>query len=166
VPWLAVCLPSHWAPEDKAGRHFAEIHAPVADNALLVKAGEMLVRLVTGPERWERFVWNITDQPRLHAHPQRAGGPRWQQTQVGQAWFRSERQTFIPVPDRDGAAAQAVFTIAVDVQRLVDVVAVPGRASALHAAVATMSPSVLAYRGLVSVREPLLAWLAAAAARA
>ena len=32
IPWLAVCLPSRWAPEDKVGRHFAEVHAPVADN--------------------------------------------------------------------------------------------------------------------------------------
>ena len=40
IPWLAVCLPSRWAPEDKVGRHFAEVHAPVADNALLVAAGD------------------------------------------------------------------------------------------------------------------------------
>jgi hypothetical protein len=33
------------------------------------------------------------------------------------------------------------------------------RAQALHDAIATMSPAVLAYRGLTGVREPLLAWL-------
>ncbi|HEY9068493.1 MAG TPA: heme-dependent oxidative N-demethylase subunit alpha family protein, partial [Burkholderiaceae bacterium] len=60
VPWLAVCLPSHWAPEDKIGRRFAEIHAPVADNATLLAASDALVRLVTGDERWERFVWTVT----------------------------------------------------------------------------------------------------------
>ena len=32
IPWLAVCLPSSWSPRDKVGRHFAEVHAPVADN--------------------------------------------------------------------------------------------------------------------------------------
>ncbi|MCU0814113.1 MAG: hypothetical protein MUC32_07240, partial [Burkholderiaceae bacterium] len=25
IPWLAVALPSHWAPEAKVGRHFAEV---------------------------------------------------------------------------------------------------------------------------------------------
>jgi hypothetical protein len=32
IPWLAVALPSSWAPQDKIGRHFAQVHAPVADN--------------------------------------------------------------------------------------------------------------------------------------
>ena len=157
LPWLAVALPSHWAPETKIGRHFAEVHAPVADGDLLRKAGESLMRLVTGPERWERFVWNVTDNPRLHVHPARAGGRRWEHTPVDRAWFRSERQTFIPLPAR----SQAVFTIAVDVQPLAAVLDTTARAAALHAAIASMSPAVLAYRGLTTVREPLLAWLAA-----
>src|SRR5512133_2863610 len=33
LPWLCVCVPSHWAPEDKLGLDFAAVHAPVADNA-------------------------------------------------------------------------------------------------------------------------------------
>jgi dimethylamine monooxygenase subunit A len=155
IPWLAVCLPSHWAPEEKVGRPFAEVHAPVADNTLLVKAAESLARLVCGPERWERFVWNVTDQPRLHAHPRRAGGPRWAHTAVDAAWFRSERQTFIPLPEH----GFALFTIGVEVQPLSAVLTSPRRALALHDAVASMSPAVLDYRGLSTVREPLLAWL-------
>jgi hypothetical protein len=155
IPWLAVCLPSHWAPEEKVGRPFASVHAPVADNTLLVKAAESLARLVCGPERWERFVWNVTDQPRLHAHPQRAGGPRWQQTAVEAAWWRTEHQTFVPLP----ALQQAVFTIHVEVQPLAAALSTPARARALHDAVASMSPAVLAYRSLAGVREPLLAWL-------
>jgi dimethylamine monooxygenase subunit A len=160
IPWLAVCLPSHWAPEEKVGRPFAEVHAPVADNTLLMKAAESLARLVCGPERWERFVWNVTDQPRLHAHPRRAGGARWAHTTAETAWFRSERQTFIPLPDH----GLAVFTIGVDVQPLATVLTTPQRAQALHDAVASMSPAVLGYRGLGAVREPLLAWLQTRAA--
>jgi hypothetical protein len=157
IPWLAVALPSHWAPEDKIGRHFAAVHAPVADGELLRKAGDSLMRLVTGAERWERFVWNVTDQPRLHAHPARIDSRRWQHTAVSDAWWRTERQTFIPVP----GLTQAVFTIHVEVQRLADAIDTPARAAALHAAIASMSDAVLAYRGLTAVREPLLAWLAA-----
>lgn len=162
IPWLAVALPSHWAPEEKVGRHFADVHAPVADNTLLLRASDALTRMVCGPERWERFVWNVTDHPRLHAHPARLGGVRWAQTPVASAWFRSERQTFIPVP----GAAQAVFTIGVAVRPLAAVLRVPGRAALLHAALASMSEAVLAYRGLTPVREPLLAWLAAHASPA
>ena len=157
IPWLAVALPSHWAPEDKIGRHFAAVHAPVADSELLRKAGDSLMRLVTGAERWERFVWNVTDQPRLHAHPARVDSRRWQHTAVSDAWWRTERQSFMPVPGQ----RQAVFTIHVEVQRLADAIDTPARAAALHAAIASMSDAVLTYRGLTAVREPLLAWLAA-----
>jgi hypothetical protein len=159
IPWLAVTLPSHWAPENKLGRHFSEVHAPVADNPLLLKAAPGLLRVMTGAERWERFVWNVTDQPRLHAHPARVGAPRWQHTTIEQAWWRTERQTFIAVPGQQ----QAVFTIAVDVQRLADALPTPQHAARLHEAIATMSPAVLDYRNLAGVRGALLAWLAARA---
>jgi dimethylamine monooxygenase subunit A len=159
IPWLAVCLPSHWAPEDKVGRHFASVHAPVADNTLLLKAADSLTTLVCGPERWERFVWNVTDQPRLHAHPAHGSGTRWAQTPVESAWFRSEHQTFIPLPEHQ----QAIFTIGVEVQPLASVLHSRERAQTLHDAMASMSPAVLAYRGLSAVREPLLAWLASRA---
>jgi hypothetical protein len=161
IPWLAVALPSHWAPEEKVGRHFAEVHAPVADSRLLLTASEHLLRLVTAEQRWERFVWTVTHHPRLHAHPARVDPRRWPaeldaDALAAQAWFRSERQTFVPLP----ALQQAVFTIAVDSVPLAQAVAPPGRAARLHDAVASMSPAVLEYRGLTDARDRLLAWLA------
>ena len=75
---------------------------------------------------------------------------------MSQAWWRTERQTFIPLPEQ----LLAVFTIEVQVQRLGDALDTPQRALALHAAIASMSPAVLAYRGLQTVQAPLLAWLA------
>lgn len=159
IPWLAVALPSHWSPPDKVGLPFAAVHAPVADNALILRAADALVRLAAGPARWERFVWNVTGHPRLHAHPRHVDPQRWPAdvgaTLPAGAWWRTERQTFVPLP----AQRQAVFTIAVDVQPLAQAVAAPARAGRLHDAVASMSAAVLAYRGLTKVREPLLAWL-------
>lgn len=157
IPWLAVALPSHWAPESKVGRRFAEVHAPVADNRLIVGASAALTRMVTGPERWERFVWTVTPHPRLHAHPQHVDEARWQTVPVAQGWWRSEHQTFIPLPP----LRQAVFTIHVEVQALAAAVDTPERAARVHDAVATMSAEVLAYRGLTPVRDALLRWLAA-----
>ena len=129
IPWLAVCLPSHWAPQDKVGRHFAEVHAPVADNRLLLTASDHLARLVTGTQRWERFVWTIT----------------------------TERQTFIPLPE----ARQAIFTIHVESRPLAEAVGTAAQVEAVHAALASMSDAVLAYRGLTSARDRLLESLAA-----
>jgi dimethylamine monooxygenase subunit A len=162
LPWIAACLPSHWAPADKVGRHFAEVHAPVADSALLLRAGEHLMRLVCAPERWERFVWNVTRQPRLCAHPALVDPMPWavdafDDALAPRAWFRSERQTFIPLPER----RQALFTIGVDSVPLARAVDTPAKAARLYDAVVSMSPAVLTYRSLTAVREPLLAWLVA-----
>ena len=170
LPWLAVALPSMWAPEAKLGLAFAEIHAAVADNDRVVAAAQPLLNLVTGTQRWERFVWTLTGHPRLHAHPQRMPVPRWPSGLDGEGltgdtlarltWWRTERQTFIPVP----AQRQAVFTIAVNTQRLPEAISSPGQAQAVHDALASISDAVLDYRGLATVRAPLLAWLAARAA--
>ncbi|HSI46893.1 MAG TPA: heme-dependent oxidative N-demethylase subunit alpha family protein [Ideonella sp.] len=167
LPWLAVALPSHWAPADKLGKHFAEVHAPVADNKVLVAAGEHLLRLACGPERWERFVWNITPHALLDQHPARlaaaqaagetpAGWPELADADelAAMAWFRTERQTFLPLPELQ----QAVFTIHVQTQPLCEAVDEPPKAALLRAAIASMSPAVLAYRGLASAQVRLLAF--------
>lgn len=165
IPWLAVCLPSRWAPADKVGRHFGEVHAPVADNTLLLKAGESLARLVSGPGRWERFVWTLTPQPMLDTHPLRHPWPGWPAQATSDdlaalAWMRTEHQTFIPVHGHH----RAVFTIHVELTRLSALCdAHAPRATSprrdLHDALASMSPAVLAYRGLSSARDRLLQWL-------
>ncbi len=183
IPWLAVCLPSHWAPEDKVGRHFAEVHAPVADNAMLIAAGAHLMQLVTGAERWERFVWTITRSPHLRQHPANDDAAPWAAASgagagadegtgadarvdadrlAANAFFRTERQSFIPVPSQ----AQAIFTIHVETRPMTLALAAPADARRVHDALASMSAAVLAYRGLTPVRERLLVWLAARAASA
>jgi hypothetical protein len=159
VPWMAVALPSHWSPPDKVGRPFRAIHGPVADNALLMSAADSLMHLATAGAHWERFVWTVTDHPRLHAYPTRVPEPRWADTPIAQAWWRTEHQTLLPLAE--APSAQAVFTIHVEVQPLAAAMATPGHARAVHEAVATMSPEVLAYRGLTPVRDELLGWLAA-----
>lgn len=159
LPWMAVSLPSFWAPAEKCGMAFAQAHAPVADNALLMQAADGLTRLVTGsgPDnpRWERFVWTITPHTRLHALPAHVDPARWQgRFDPAQAWWRTERQTFMARP----AQQQALFTIAVQVQPLAQALTTD-QARRLHAAVASMSAAVLAYRGLTDVHQPLLNWL-------
>ncbi len=167
IPWLAVCLPSNWAPEDKLGRRFAQVHAPVADNESLVAAADHLVRLITGGERWERFVWTLNDDARLHRHPRRAPPVCWDpdcapEALAATAYFRTERQTFLPIPE----SRQALFTIHVEVKPLAAAITSRAEAERLHAALSSMSPAVLAYRGLDAPRDRLLAWLETFAASA
>lgn len=162
LPWLCVCAPSHWAPEEKLGQPFAAVHAPVADNQAILAASRQLVQLVTGGERFERFVWTVTPSGRYDQHPGRHARTPWPdpadpQAFARQCFLRAERQTFLPLPGR----SQAVFTIRVMLQPLTDAVATPDDARRLHAALASMSEAVLAYKNLAPARAPLLAWLAA-----
>jgi hypothetical protein len=164
--WLAVCLPSHWSPEDKLGLAFADVHAPVADGDMLRAAGAALARLVTGSDRWERSVWTVSADARLCQHPAH-GDVRWPeplgadaradaQALAATASLRSERQTFLPI----AGTGRAVFTILVESAPLAESVTTADAARRLHDAVASMSPAVLAYRRLDVARDRLLAWLA------
>lgn len=161
VPWMAVTLPSFWAPEQKMGRPFTAIHAPVADSQLLQTAGSALMQLVSNGHAWERFVWTITPHSRLHAHPQRVDPRSWQVphpvgTDIAQrAWWRTERQTFLPVSQGE----LSVFTIRVEATPLGMALQSPQQARRLHEALISMSPAVLDYRGLTPVRDALLTWL-------
>jgi len=158
---LAVCVPSHWSPEDKIGLPLAAVHAPVADNALLLQASQSLVRLVTapGPTGWQRFVWTLQPNAQYDGHPQRAA-PRHLPDDVStlgdHLWLRAEHQTFIVAP----ADSQAVFTIRVMLEPLGTVVQTREQAQRLHAAISSMSDAVVAYRSFGRIKPVVLEWLA------
>ena len=161
LPWLCVCTPSHWAPEEKIGLHFAALHAPVADGAALRAAATPLVQLVTGGDCWERFVWTLSPSDRYDQHPHRHPRTPWPGEPdpaafAAQSFLRVERQTFFPVGQ---GTRQAVFTIRVMLQPLVQAVDTLEKAQRLQASLASMSDAVLAYKGLAQARERLLRWL-------
>ena len=165
LPWLCVCLPSHWAPEDKLGLDFASVHAPVADNQALLAAADRLLALVTAGECWERWVWTITPSGRYDQHPLRHPRTPWPlgldpQALAAHCWLRAERQVFFPVGQ---GTRQAVFAIRVMLQPLVDAVRAPGAARRLHDSLASMSQAVLDYKNLGAARGHLLCWLRAVA---
>ena len=161
LPWLCVCVPSHWAPEDKLGLDFAALHAPVADNAALIAASRQLVALATGGDCWERSVWTISPSGRHDQHPRRRVRAPWPPADdaevfAGQCWLRAERQVFFPV---GRGTRQAVFAIRVMLQPLAQAAGSAGHAQRLHDSLASMSPAVLDYKNLSAAREPLLHWL-------
>ena len=159
VPWMRVCVPSHWAPEDKIGLPLAAIHAPVADSATLIRASQALAQLVCDGHYWQRHVWTISPSPRHDQHPRRSARVPWPDAEgwalAQQCWWRVERQTFLPVPGQ----ACSVFAIRVQLLPLVQAVADADDAARLHDALASMSDDVLHYKGLAHARAPLLRWL-------
>jgi len=160
LPWLSVCAPSHWAPEDKIGRHWAQVHAPVADNQALMTAQKALIALCTNGQCWERSVYTLASSPRYEQHPHRTPRIPWPPLQ-GQAlaercWLRVERQGFFPVRGKPGLA---VFSIWLQIERLDRSASTRERATQLHAWLSSMSEAVAHYKGLSPVRPALMAWL-------
>ena len=165
VPFMCVCLPSRWAPEEKVGLSFAQIHTPVPESSLIVQASSHLMRLASGGEHWERFVWTISPTPQLDQHPTRWPASAWP-SDLGasdfaqKCWLRTERQTLLPVL-QSGECHQAVFTIQVMTQPLTTAVAKDAaNADRLAQALGSMSQAVLEYKGLQGAQARLLTWLA------
>lgn len=155
---MAVAMPTHWRPEDKLGLDIRTIHQPVADRALLDRSWPALVRrLIRGPSL-RRHVWTIADGAELSLHPDDPRVPRGIAAD-GNAWFRVERQTLVPLP----AQRACLFLIRVWVAPLSAVLAVaPERPAMLRASLESMSDAVVRYKGLGTMRERLLNELAAA----
>jgi hypothetical protein len=163
--FLSVCFPSNWSPADKLGLDFAAIHAPVADNALLQAGAHGIVDLAFRQAPMLRHVWLLTPSADLPQHPD-TRRLRWddalraadavERPLLEQVFFRVERQTTLPLP----ALRRGVFFIRVMVAPLAQVLRCEApRASELRASLASMSPAVVAYRGMGAVRDRLLAEL-------
>jgi dimethylamine monooxygenase subunit A len=143
------------------------LHAPVADNAVLLAASRQLVALATGGDCWERHVWTISPSGRYDQHPRRHARTPWPDAAdpaefAAGCWLRAERQTFFPV---HRGTRQAVFAIHVMLQPLTQAVSTPALARTVHDALASMSQAVLDYKGLSGARPTLLDWLEAMSVR-
>lgn len=159
--YLSVCFPSRWDPREKLGLDFAAIHAPVADNQMLVAAGPNLMTMAFMKQPMLRHVWLIVPAASLDQHPEK-NQAWWSEALADPSpllprlFFRIERQTTWPLPHFQ----RAVFFIRLMMSPLVDVVnTVPGRAAQLAASLRSMTPAIVAYRGMTDALPRLLAEL-------
>lgn len=158
---LHVCWPSGWDPAAKIGLDFAAIHAPVADANLLLAAALPLSRALLSQGPFVRFVWTVAPDGGWSRHPVEIAG------NDTQPWFRCERQVSLPLAAWSGgpAGGGAVFLIRLHVTPLEAAANTLGRLSVLRAALASMSPQTLDYKGLAERRAALLDWIDARLAR-
>jgi dimethylamine monooxygenase subunit A len=167
--YLSVCFPSRWDPREKLGLDFASIHAPVADNQMLQAAGANIMVMAFMKAPMLRHVWLIVPGAGLDQHPQK-NQAWWREALADPSpllprlFFRIERQTTWPLPHLQ----RAVFFIRVMMSSLVDVLSVraepveapaPGRAAELAATLRSMTPAIVAYRGMTEAMPRLLAEL-------
>jgi hypothetical protein len=152
-----LCFPNHWAAEDKVGHSFAEVHEPVAGIEPVNRRADHLVRTMLGAtDGLVRFAWGVTVDPRLNHHPRPGPGETPALTfdpAHPKAHVRVERQTMWGLPGV-GAALFLIRTYVLDCDDLT-----PQERSDLAAAVESMTPESLTYKGLASSKDPLLTWL-------
>ena len=156
--FLSVCFPSRWDPREKLSLDFMAIHQPVADNAMLQAAGPNLMAMAFMKQPMLRHVWLIVPNPALDQHPEN-NAAWWREALADPApllprlYFRIERQTTWPLPQFE----RAVFFIRLLMSPLLDVLlTAPGRAAELAASLRSMTPTVVAYRGMTDALPRLL----------
>lgn len=147
LSFLHVCMPSGWAPEEKIGRPFDEVHAPVPHIEPLSAKQDSIARLMVNATKGAvRFAWTITDDPALNHHPHRDRSidhpTPLPDHPAGEPLLRVERQVIWGFPKRR-AALFLIRTYLYPFESL----ASPVR-SALSLAVSGMSDASLRYKNM------------------
>ncbi len=155
--WLAavhLCFPNHWAAADKIGRPFNTVHAPVAGFERLYKAAPGIVDGMVTKAPSVRFAWGPATDDALNHHPQNEFKGRQFDPQRPQLFLRIERQTLSPFPLENGSLF-TIRTIFLDCAKDLT----PTERQALIAALDSMTPDSLRYKGLAASKSAICNWL-------
>ncbi len=148
ISYLNFCSPSHWTAESKAGESFFRAHIPVPGFSRINAAAAAMVEAMIHRGPFVRFVWGLESDDRLNHHPEPPPGAdpvAWQGRQFERNWFaRVERQTIWGLPD----VGAALFLVRVGLESDDVIQAKPRLMDSLVAAVRSMSPEALEYKGL------------------
>lgn len=158
--YLCVASPSGWDPGARGNASFAALHAPVPHAGPLLSAGAAIADAMVEKGPFVRYVWSLAADDAPSHHPRRHPAARLDGRDPATWWLRVERQTTLPLPGLNAAA----FFIRVLVQPLPLAVGPAGRRARLAAAVCSMDPALLAYKGLEGAAPALLRWLEAGGA--
>lgn len=66
---ICFCFPSGFKPSERVGMMLGDIHKPVADGEMLVRASPGIARVMTEQPSFRRWVWTVTNNPNLSNHP-------------------------------------------------------------------------------------------------
>jgi dimethylamine monooxygenase subunit A len=94
---MHITTPSHWAPEEKIGKGYADTHAPVPGMEKQRSNATNLAQVMRTRGPFVRFTWGISFSDALNCHPKipkAAFDP-------ANLWIRVERQTLHPLPEVD-----------------------------------------------------------------
>tara|TARA_R100001463_G_scaffold3487_6_gene14113 strand:+ start:557 stop:1309 length:753 start_codon:yes stop_codon:yes gene_type:complete len=141
-----VAMASSWNPRTVQGKTLAEVHQPVADNEMLLKASDGIWRSMTSGKSFHRHVWGISPLKKLSNHPRHK---KPEIKNLDDLYFRIEHERTLTV-DEDTAA----FFIDVEVMPLSTVFHLKTEyRNLIKDSINSMSENILAYKNLEHVKE-------------
>ncbi len=163
--WLSavhLCYPNHWSAEGKIGKDFATIHAPVAGMEKINRRGGAIAHTMITHKPMVRFAWGLSTDTRLNHHPEPPSGvsvSEWEgrsfDLQHPRLYLRIERQVIWGIPEYEAA----LFSIRTYFRDCGVVKKDSVLRSKLSAAIQSMTPEALIYKGLVESKASILRWL-------
>ncbi|BAY89113.1 MULTISPECIES: heme-dependent oxidative N-demethylase family protein [unclassified Tolypothrix] len=163
--WLSavhLCYPNHWSAEEKIGKNFAEIHQPVAGMEKINRRADAIANTMISCKPMVRFAWGLSTDTRLNHHPEpppNLSVSQWQgrdfDAQNPQLYLRIERQVIWGLPEYEAA----LFTIRTYFRDCSLIKKDSLLRVKLCAAIESMSPESLFYKGLVDSKASILNWL-------
>ena len=136
---ICFCFPSGWIPSNELNSDLSKLHAPVADNELLIKSSEKLAKHMN-KQTIRRWVWNVTTISNLSNHP---NIDRPKIIDFDSLYFRLETQVSTPLDDES-----SLFLVKVDVFPLKKV-----WNEKILESINSMSESVLKYKNLIEIKN-------------
>ena len=141
-----VAMASSWNPRTVQGKTLAEVHQPVADNEMLVRASDGIWRSMTSGKSFHRHVWGISPLKSLSNHPRHK---KPEIKNLDDLYFRVEHERTLTV-DEDTAA----FFIDVEVLPLSTIFQLKHEyRDLIKDSINSMSENLLAYKNLEEVKE-------------
>ena len=141
-----VAMASSWNPGEVAGMTLEEVHQPVADNEMLLRASNGIWRSMTSGKSFHRHVWGISPLKQLSNHPSYI---RPTYNDLNDLYFRVEHERTFTV-DKDTAA----FFIDVEVMPLPTVFHLKKEYKDLiKDSINSMTENILEYKNLEQVKR-------------
>ncbi len=156
VSAIHLCFPNHWSADDKIGRDFATVHAPVAGMEKINQRANAIVNTMIVRSPMVRFAWGLTTDTYLNHHPANICVDRPFDIDNPRLYLRIERQVIWGLPECDAA----IFTIRTYLHDVNEIKDSEIMLEHLVSAIKSMSTESLQYKGLIECRDAILNWLA------
>ncbi len=163
--WLSaihLCYPNHWSAQEKIGKDFAAIHAPVAGMEKINRRADAIVNTMIAGKTMVRFAWGLSTDTRLNHHPEppmNIPPLKWQGRNFDpnnpRLYLRIERQVIWGLPKYEAV----LFVIRTYFRDCHAIKKDPHLRAQLVSAIRSMTPDSLIYKGLFESKDSILAWL-------